>query len=48
MATIINFQEYLKLKGKRKNPKKFRSTSSGFGKIIYFNKKEAINNEIHK
>lgn len=41
MATIINFQEYVKSKGKKGKRREIVGSSSEFGRIIYF-KKEAI------
>lgn len=42
MAIIIDFQEYVKKKGKSNQHIESGSISSEFGKIVYFNKKEVV------
>ena len=42
MAIIISFEEYVRTKGKSKQHEELKSISSEFGRIVYFNKREVI------
>lgn len=42
MAIIINFQEYVKRSGRSNQRRESKGISSEVGRIIYFNKKEAL------
>lgn len=42
MAIIINFQEYLKRSGRNNQRRESKGVSPEVGRIIYFNKKEVL------